>query len=53
VIEQAEASARGLLRGRWPDVLAIALALGQRPYGLMAGWEIAVLLKRQRRRLTG
>jgi hypothetical protein len=53
VIGQAEASARVLLRGRWGDVLAIAEALGQRPYGLMAGWEIAVLLKRQRRRPAG
>jgi hypothetical protein len=50
VIEQA---ARGLLRGRWGDVLAIAEALGRQPYGLMMGFQIAVLLKRQRRRPAG
>jgi hypothetical protein len=53
VIEQAEASARVLLRGRWGDLVAIAEALGRRPYDLMAGWEIAVLLKRQRRHQAG
>jgi hypothetical protein len=46
LIEQAEASARFLLRGRWGDVLAVAKALTRKPYGLMPGWEIAVLLKR-------